>query len=53
MDQPVGVELAESLQEERIIAEIADIDDNPAAARGLPRARGAGASWALGKGASG
>ena len=36
MDHPVGLELAESLQEERIMAEIADMDANPAAAEGFP-----------------
>jgi len=36
MDHPLGLELAESLQEERIMADIADMDANPAAAEGFP-----------------
>jgi hypothetical protein len=32
MDHPLGLELAESLQEERIIADLADMDANPAVA---------------------
>jgi hypothetical protein len=32
MDHPVGLELAESLQKQKIYAEIADMDANPATA---------------------